>query len=560
MPETHFQQPSIHLRCLGEKIGVSKNILLETLNYKVLSNCGDNRRQLENQPLDNDAKKTKKYSFTQDAEASFHFDDDENVSFSAKRVKSLFDIPETKLRSGIELDKISHSKNLYSTNLNSKKFPPKTVPLTNYDCIEPRSSSSLYFNHHHRPLEQTDSSCFSSNQPNHTFNYPDINYKHPDNNYKHPDNTYKNPYNFSPGFMNVNNNSTENVNNIINSTGPSTSTIVTSNRNVFPNNHSSGNNNKSRKCWNDICSSSLSATSTEHRRSMSPPNKYQNQNTVNFNPQPMSNKNNCGSPIFGTNHITSVRGPAFTSGTPSRTPSPNEPFLKSDPAFVETEKNYNTYFCDDGCVGENLTGGRKKVNLIVNYIPDDFTEKKLFDLFCQFGPIKCLSIIKDPKKAFKSKGYGFVKFAKQIYAETALETLNGKIIGKKRLKVAFALERKNRSDANLFVSRLPVRWTSVVLQQVFEPFGFIIECKILRDRLTGASKRCGFVRFEDEYSAQRAVQMLHNRVTTVGNSTNTVRLRVKIANAQEYQSVKTAKKRHGRQSDAKGQIHSRNGK
>eukprot|EP00494_Astrolonche_serrata_P032442 UN32711 len=155
---------------------------------------------------------------------------------------------------------------------------------------------------------------------------------------------------------------------------------------------------------------------------------------------------------------------------------------------------------------------KKKSNLIVNYIPDSFTEKKLYELFAEFGEIKCLSIIKDPKKNFKSKGYGFVKYVSQDCARNALEALNGKILGKKRLKVAFALERKDRLDANLFVSRLPVRWTSVVLQQVFEPFGFIIECKILRDSETGASKRCGFVRFDDEQCAQNAVANLHNKV------------------------------------------------
>merc|ERR1712156_1082351 len=86
---------------------------------------------------------------------------------------------------------------------------------------------------------------------------------------------------------------------------------------------------------------------------------------------------------------------------------------------------------------------------------------------------------------------------------------NARVMSGKQIKVSFAKARRSRAKANLFVSRFPSDWTSVALKKLFEPFGEIVECRVLRT-VTGESKRCGFVRFECESSAMQAIISLNS--------------------------------------------------
>merc|ERR1712098_494006 len=87
-----------------------------------------------------------------------------------------------------------------------------------------------------------------------------------------------------------------------------------------------------------------------------------------------------------------------------------------------------------------------------------------------------------------------------------------------------------RVKANLFVSSFPNDWTSHALKLLFEDYGTIIECKVLRTR-DGVSKRCGFVRFEKETEALDAIAHLNSK-KLLGRKK---RLRVKIADRERYQ-------------------------
>jgi len=168
-------------------------------------------------------------------------------------------------------------------------------------------------------------------------------------------------------------------------------------------------------------------------------------------------------------------------------------------------------------------------NLIVNYLPDSWCEADLLPIFTKFGDVVSVIVIRN-QSTQKSKGFGFVKFKTCTQAERAMEMLDGQIIGGKQLKVAFAKPRKSRAKANLFISRFPSTWTSAYLENVFSPFGPILECKVLRTA-QGRSKRCGFVRYASEESACQAI--LHmNSLALPGNKCQ--RLRCKVADRERY--------------------------
>ena len=60
----------------------------------------------------------------------------------------------------------------------------------------------------------------------------------------------------------------------------------------------------------------------------------------------------------------------------------------------------------------------------------------------------------------------------------------------------------------LFVGGLSWNTTNSELQQAFEGCGAVAEAKVVTDRETGRSRGFGFVTFEEEQSATRAIEEL----------------------------------------------------
>lgn len=174
-------------------------------------------------------------------------------------------------------------------------------------------------------------------------------------------------------------------------------------------------------------------------------------------------------------------------------------------------------------------------NLIINYLPNEWSEIELLALFSPCGEILSARIVRE-RFSRRSKGFGFVKFTGREEAERAIHAMNGRIMSGKQIKVSFAKARRSRAKANLFVSRFPSDWTSVALKKLFEPFGEIVECRVLRT-LNGESKRCGFVRYGCEQSAMQAIISLNSSFLPGEKC----RLRVKIADRERYQQMKKQK-------------------
>ncbi|XP_010503216.1 PREDICTED: cold-inducible RNA-binding protein-like [Camelina sativa] len=69
-----------------------------------------------------------------------------------------------------------------------------------------------------------------------------------------------------------------------------------------------------------------------------------------------------------------------------------------------------------------------------------------------------------------------------------------------------------RISAQLFVSRLSAYTTDQSLRQLFSPFGQIKEARLIRDPETQRPKGFGFITFESEDDARKALKSLDGRI------------------------------------------------
>lgn len=153
-------------------------------------------------------------------------------------------------------------------------------------------------------------------------------------------------------------------------------------------------------------------------------------------------------------------------------------------------------------------GEESPTNLIINYLPQTLTDEEYRSMFLSIGPIKSAKIIRDKATGY-SYGFGFVDYQHASDADRAIQTLNGLQLQNKRIKVAKArMGGENIKGANLYVRNLPIAWTETELNKLFDPYGKIIQSRVLVDLNTGVSKRVGFVLYNTRAEADAAIRSL----------------------------------------------------
>jgi len=147
-------------------------------------------------------------------------------------------------------------------------------------------------------------------------------------------------------------------------------------------------------------------------------------------------------------------------------------------------------------------------NLIVNYLPPEMDSSLLQKIFAPYGDIVSCKVVMDHKTNL-SKGYGFVKFKTKEQATAAVEKLDQYHIGGKVLKVACARKtergKPENKQTNLYIANLDKNVETSDIRRVFSKCGYVVQCRVLKD-VRGITRRIGFVRFDSNESALRAIK------------------------------------------------------
>ncbi|CAL5377399.1 unnamed protein product [Camellia sinensis] len=157
----------------------------------------------------------------------------------------------------------------------------------------------------------------------------------------------------------------------------------------------------------------------------------------------------------------------------------------------------------------NVGGNQSmRTSLYVSDLELNVTALQLFDLFNQLGQVVSVQVCGDFTTQ-RSHGYSYVNYSNPEAGTSgrALEVFNLYPLNGKPIRIRYS----HRGAGNIVVKNLDEAIDHGALHDVFSSFGNILSCKVATDD-SGQSKGYGFVLYDSEEAAQKAVEKFNGMV------------------------------------------------
>lgn len=152
-------------------------------------------------------------------------------------------------------------------------------------------------------------------------------------------------------------------------------------------------------------------------------------------------------------------------------------------------------------------------------------EEDIREAFGRYGTLQDVWVVKD-RDSKANKGICYIKFSTASEAHVAMEELHGQAIGNdpKSIKVLLADNKgagragdrggDTKPRSRIFIL-VPKTMSSEELQDEFVKFGEVESVQILKDRSTGESKGCAYVKFVKPSAAFQALETCDDKYKAV---------------------------------------------